>query len=212
MPIYPNRFKRAALAATVRIYNPGKNSEGSGVLLSSTGPFVYILTAHHIIAGADEVQITIFAAKDGAKAPKVYPHGRIVARSADIRDLALIRVPASENMLTVLPICPAGGLTKADGFPALALGCDSQGPTAIACNALARKKVRLKADGEIGTFWETPGTVKKGRSGGPLINERGYIIGICSGTSDGKGYFTHLDEIHRFLRKNAFSWLADPEK
>jgi S1-C subfamily serine protease len=53
--------------------------------------------------------------------------------------------------------------------------------------------------------------VAKGRSGGPLIDQRGFVIGICSGTSDGKGYFTHTHEIHRFLKQNAFDWLADKD-
>ena len=210
---FPDELQTRALKATVRVHNPAKKTEGSGVIVGRTGTFVYVLTAYHIVTGADGIEVTVFAEKSDSKVRKIYRNGRVVAKSADLRDLALVRVLADEKTLSVLPICPIGETPKTDGFPVLALGCSAgQAPTPIVHNALGKKKVRQKADGEMAYFWESPGTVVKGRSGGPVIDKRGYVVGICSGTSDGKGYFTHVDEIHRFLKKNAFSWLADVEK
>ena len=210
---FPEALQTRALKATVRVHNPTKKTEGSGVIVGRTGTFVYVLTAYHIVTGADGVEVTVFAEKSDSKVHKIYRNGRVVAKSADLRDLALVRMVADEKTLSVLQICPVGEAPKTEGFPALALGCAAdEAPTAIVHNGLGKKKVRLKADGEMAYFWESPGTVVKGRSGGPIIDKRGYVVGICSGTSDGKGYFTHVDEIHRFLKKNAFSWLADVEK
>src|ERR1700724_3101306 len=59
------------------------------------------------------------------------------AKSADLRDLALLRVLRDEKTLSVLPICPVGGTPKTDRFAALALGCSAgRDPTAIVHNTL----------------------------------------------------------------------------
>jgi hypothetical protein len=47
----------------------------------------------------------------------------------------------------------------------------------------------------------------EGRSGGPLVDKRGLLIGVCSGVSKDKAYFCHIDEINAFLERNGFDWL-----
>ncbi len=209
---FPAELQVRALAGTVRVYNPLKKTQGSGVIVGRTGGFVYILTAHHIVTGADGVEITVFTEKSDPKAHKVYRGARVIAKAADARDLALVRLQADDKTLSIVRICPRGATPKADGFPALALGCSAdQGATAVVYDALSKKKIRRKADTESAYFWESAGAVVKGRSGGPLIDQRGFVIGICSGANDGKGYYTHTEEIHRFLKQNAFDWLADED-
>ena len=46
-----------------------------------------------------------------------------------------------------------------------------------------------------------------GRSGGPLLNLDGQVIGICAATSLGKGYYVHLSEIHAGLKTAGYDWL-----
>ena len=201
-----------ATTATVRVYNPAKKSEGSGVIVGRQGPFVYILTAHHFVQDADQVEITVFSEQSYPKADQVYRGAKVVARAADIRDLALIRMVTDDKTLGVLPLCPSSEIPKGDRFPALALGCtQGQAPTGAINNIVGKKKIRPKAGGDAAFFWEWNDAVAKGRSGGPLIDQRGYVVGICSGTSDGKGYFTHPEEINRFLKQHVFDWLADKE-
>jgi trypsin len=57
--------------------------------------------------------------------------------------------------------------------------------------------------------WETAKTPAKGRSGGPLVDRRGYLIGVDSGAGDGKGYYIHIEEVHAFLKRNGLSWLYE---
>jgi hypothetical protein len=59
--------------------------------------------------------------------------------------------------------------------------------------------------------WEVATAPVKGRSGGPLFDRRGFVLGIASGANLELGYFTHTEEIHRFLKSNALEWLAEPE-
>ena len=56
--------------------------------------------------------------------------------------------------------------------------------------------------------WETSQPPAQGRSGGPLLDRQGQLLGIGSGSSGGKGYFSHLDEIERFLKRNGLQWLT----
>jgi hypothetical protein len=53
---------------------------------------------------------------------------------------------------------------------------------------------------------------RPGRSGGGLITDAGWYVGICWGTSDttsgnGIGYFTSLKSIHETFTKNGHEWL-----
>ncbi len=53
---------------------------------------------------------------------------------------------------------------------------------------------------------------RPGRSGGGLITDSGWYVGICWGTSDtssgnGIGYFTPLNSIHEVFIKNGHEWL-----
>src|SRR5262249_57044774 len=60
--------------------------------------------------------------------------------------------------------------------------------------------------------WETAKGPVAGRSGGPLVDTHGRLLGVASGTSGGKGYYIHLDEIRAFLKHNGLGWLAeDPQ-
>lgn len=53
---------------------------------------------------------------------------------------------------------------------------------------------------------------RPGRSGGGLITDNGWYVGVCWGTSDtisgnGIGYFTPLKSIHEVFIKNGHEWL-----
>ena len=194
----------------MRVVNPAKKSEGSGVIVGRTGALVYLLTADHVVAGADGVHVSLFAEKNDAKASKTYRNGRVIARSADRRDLALVRIAMDEKTLSVLRVCPVGAAPPIDHFPGFATGCsEGQAPTGVEYSTLIKRKAREKGDAESAYFWEAPGTITRGRSGGPLIDRRGLVVGICSGTNDGKGYYTHVDEIHRFFKQRGCDWLAE---
>ena len=210
---FPKKLQIRAVTATVRIHNRATKIEGSGVIVGKQGPFVYILTAHHIVQGADQLEIGVFSEQSYPKPAAVYRGAKVVAKAADIRDLALVRIVSDDKTVGVLPLCTREQNPKGDSFPALALGCAlGQAPTGQINKVVAKKKIRPKGAGDPAYFWEWNDAVAKGRSGGPLIDKRGYVVGICSGTSDGKGYFTHPQEIHRFLKENVFDWLADKEE
>lgn len=85
------------------------------------------------------------------------------------------------------------------------LGCDGG-------REVARYEVEfleLRGDDVI-TIKNSP---RPGRSGGGLITDSGWYVGICWGTSDvitgnGIGYFTPLDSIHKVFKDNNHEWLT----
>lgn len=209
---FPKKLQVRAVTATVRIHNPAKKTEGSGVIVGRSGPFVYILTAQHLVGEAEQVDVTTFSEQSYPKADKVYRSAKVVAKSADLRDLALVRMVCDDKTVGMLPLCPVAEVPKGEGFAGLTSGCaDAQAPTALIEKIVGKKKIRRKAGEESAYFWEIDNAIVKGRSGGPLVDKRGYVVGICSGTNDGKGYYSHPDEIHRFLKQNVAGWLAEKD-
>jgi hypothetical protein len=42
-----------------------------------------------------------------------------------------------------------------------------------------------------------------------MLDSRGRVLGIASGTSDGAGYFAHAEELYRFLVQSNLKWLTE---
>ena len=42
-----------------------------------------------------------------------------------------------------------------------------------------------------------------------MVDRQGYLLGIASGVSDGKGYFADAESIQRFLRQNGLKSLYE---
>ena len=207
-PDSPKDVRAEAARATVRVTNASKGAEGSGVVVGRKGSFVYVLTAHHVVDRGDDLAVATFAAGSG-RPHQVYRDVRVVARAGDGRDLALLRVVTDDPLPGKLALCPARRLPDGKGpFPALSVGCArGEAPTCRADRVTGRKRVRRGPGATPSLMWEVDGAQAEGRSGGPLVDNRGYILGVCSGTSGKRSYFCHADEVRAFLKANGFGWL-----
>jgi S1-C subfamily serine protease len=173
----------------------------------------YVLTAAHIVAGAKRVDVNTYSARSHPKPAAVYRAEVLV--QADLPDLALLRFATRDEMPGSVPLCPPSRLPEGKEFRALSVGAtDGQAPSPRLEDVKGPRRVhRPGADGRV-LCWETAQAPAKGRSGGPLLDRRGYAIGLDSGAGDGKGYYVHIEEIHTFLRKNGLEWLSEekPER
>jgi S1-C subfamily serine protease len=195
--------------ATVRIRNVALNREGSGVLIGKGGPFVYVLTAQHVVQGADRLEIAVFSNESYPVPKKTYRSGEIVAELRGPEDLALVRIRTADNVPGFLRICPESKIPNPLVLPLLTIGCESRNsPTPLLEKRVEKKMAQKPGTKEPASFWMIDSKYSAGRSGGPLIDKRGYVLGICSGTNRDKSYFTHIDEIHRFLKNNGYRWLS----
>jgi S1-C subfamily serine protease len=209
---FPRALQERAVVATVRIWNPTLREEGSGVLIHRRGPYAYVLTAAHIVGKDRFVEVATFSARSCPKPERTYRGAEVLARDPR-SDLAVLRVLTREAPQGLLSLGPKAGAPRGKDFPVLTVGCDPGGPPTPATDVVRGARVVRKRGEEGKTLcWEAATGQAPGRSGGPLLDRQGRLIGIASGASDGKGYYVHLDELHAFLRRNALNWLAGEKK
>lgn len=204
---FPKDLQEAALSATVRITHPATKAVASGAIVRQDGAFVYLLTAGHVAGDAEALTIELFNAKSYPKAAKTYERAEVIARAKD-PDLALLRLVTRDPMPGVLTICPPDMLPTAREFPALTSGLGAKALELWSEVASGPKAVR-KPDGTTANVWELRRAAAPGRSGGPLVDKRGYLVGISSGRAEGKGYAVAVEEIQRFLKQNKMQRLYE---
>ncbi len=134
---------------------------GSGFIISSDG---FILSNHHVVAGADEVIVTMPDSKEFAAK---------VIGSDQRTDVALLKIEGNN-----LPYLKSGKPSKIKvGEWVLAIGSPfglENTVTAGIVSALGRDT------GDYLPFIQTDVAVNPGNSGGPLLNLKGEVIGINS--------------------------------
>jgi S1-C subfamily serine protease len=207
-------LQQAALAATVRVQNLTVGTTGSGVIVGVQGPFVYVLTAGHNVRAGKEFEVAAFAPDTYPKPKQVSQVVVVKAESQGVKDLALLRVEMTEKVAAPLQFRPKPrdiGIAAKTGLTVLTVGCDDGAPT---CRIETVDKATLfsrEAGGEKGKLWEVSRAQAEGRSGGPMLDKKGRIIGICSGNNGARGYFCHIQEIETFLTRHRFGYLlGDP--
>ena len=140
-------------------------SLGSGVIVDAEAG--YVLTNNHVIAGADDISVTL---SDGRNF-----EAEVIGTDPDT-DLAMIRIPAEG--LQALPFADSSRLRVGDFVVAVGnpfgLG---QTVTSGIVSALGRTGFRGL---EFQNFIQTDASINPGNSGGALINLRGELVGINS--------------------------------
>jgi serine protease DegQ len=137
-------------------------SLGSGVIVSPAG---YILTNHHVVEAADEIEVAL---SDGKKLL-----AKVVGNDPET-DLAVLRVEAKN-----LPAITFGSSdTLRVGDIVLAIGNPfgvGQTVTAGIVSALGRSGLGINV---FENFIQTDAPINPGNSGGALIDARGNLVGI----------------------------------
>jgi serine protease DegQ len=140
------------------------SSLGSGVII---GPEGYILTNHHVIEAADEIELAL---ADGRKAP-----AKIVGTDPET-DLAVLKVSLPD-----LPAVTFGNPGKLSvGDMVLAIGNPfgvGQTVTMGIVSALGRSHLGIST---FENFIQTDAAINPGNSGGALVDSSGNLVGINS--------------------------------
>jgi serine protease Do len=139
-------------------------SLGSGVIVSADG---YILTANHVVEGADSVKVALAAGEEELDA-------RIVGTDPPT-DVAVLRVESKKRL-------PAITITDSDklevGDVVLAVGnpfAVGQTVTMGIVSALSRGGFGINA---YENFIQTDAAINPGNSGGALVDAQGRLVGI----------------------------------
>ncbi|MHC0039346.1 S1C family serine protease [Pseudoneobacillus sp. C159] len=150
---------------------------GSGVIYKKAGDKAYVVTNHHVIEGANDLEVTL---DDGTKIP-----AKLLG--SDIwTDLAVLEIPAKQ-VKKVIEFGSSENLKR--GEPAIAIGNPlgqqfSGSVTQGIISGLERTiPVDINEDGI--EDWQadviqTDAAINPGNSGGALVNIEGQLIGINS--------------------------------
>ncbi len=139
-----------------------ETSLGSGVIMSEQG---YILTNHHVIQGADAIQVSL---QDGrmvqAKVVGSDPETDVAVLKIDLKKLPVMTLGHSDNLRV-------GDVVLAIGNP-FGVG---QTVTMGIVSATGRNKLGINT---FENFIQTDAAINPGNSGGALIDAEGHLVGI----------------------------------
>jgi S1-C subfamily serine protease len=140
-----------------------QQGQGSGFITRSDG---IVLTNAHVVEGATEVTVTL---PDGRSLP-----GKVVGGDP-VTDVAVVRVVANR-----LPVAQLGDSTRLrPGEWAIAIGNPLGLDNTVTAGIIsAIQRTNAVGEGQRVPYIQTDAAVNPGNSGGPLINDRGQVIGI----------------------------------
>jgi serine protease Do len=139
-----------------------QRSLGSGFIMDKDG---YIVTNHHVIKDADEIQVKLKDGKD---------YDATIEGADPSTDIALIRIKADEE----LPVLPIGSSKNLEiGQWVIAIG-NPFGLEHTVTAGIVSAMGRVIGAGPYDDFIQTDASINPGNSGGPLINMDGEVVGI----------------------------------
>ena len=165
------RAKHSVVVIEVKTSTGG--GTGTGIVMTEDG---YIATNHHVIDGATEVRVTFY---DGSSVSAK------VVGSSEMDDLAVIKVARVGLIPAVFAYssdCYVGQTVYAIGTPA---GAEFAWTTTRGIISYKDREVKIydKLTGLLQKklrLLQTDANVNPGNSGGPLINEKGEVVGVVS--------------------------------
>jgi S1-C subfamily serine protease len=173
---------------------------GSGTIIDPRG---YVATNYHVVQGTGQLTVIL---DSGRELP-----GRLVALDSQ-RDIALVRVEDGN-----LPVAEWGDSDAVQlGEWAIAIGSAlGDFPNSVTVGVISGIDRSLELDGNltVSGLIQTDAAINKGNSGGPLVNQRGEVIGINTfiirenrrvGVAEGIGFAIPSSLARRVLEE----WIA----
>jgi S1-C subfamily serine protease len=166
----------------IRASAGGGRGSGSGAVIDKQG---HIITNDHVVAQASRLSVSL-----GGE--RTYP-ARVIGQDPDT-DLAVIKIEAPANELTVLPFADSDALVVGQKVLAIGnpFGLDRTLTTGVISGL--QRPIRARNGRQIEGAIQTDASINPGNSGGPLLDSHGRIIGINSqilspsGASNGIGF------------------------
>lgn len=142
-----------------------QRSLGSGFIISADG---YIVTNHHVVDGADTINVSF----DDASG-KEDSHKAELIGSDKITDLALLKI--SQKNLPYLKMGDSDAVSVGEWV--LAIGNPFGLDHTVTAGIISAKGRNIRSN-PFDSFLQTDASINPGNSGGPLLNMEGEVIGI----------------------------------
>lgn len=208
--LLPLSAQLAAIEACPRIVRRvPEEAYATGVVVAFKDQAAYILSAHHATNGSNR-QFQFFTADSIASPALTVSTASRIVMTEVTADVVLYKVPWPEGVSwkpTVLPLARPGQRPKRFPFPAMSIGCSEGRPPSAINETIEAKRLGTKTDKDLAFVWQAKEPPKQGRSGGPLLNSKGEVIGLCAASKDNLGYYVHLDEIQVALQVAGYDWI-----
>lgn len=153
------------------------NSTGSGVIISPDG---YIVTNHHVIQGADKIEVVRSGRKSGYLAT--------VVGSDPSSDLALLKIEA--NNLPFIETSNSDDLKIGEWV--LAVGNPFNLTSTVTAGIVSAKGRNINIVNSrfpIESFIQTDAAINPGNSGGALVNLEGKLVGVNTAIASETGSY-----------------------
>lgn len=158
VPMSTEQVVHTAMPAVVVVSTA--NGWGSGFFVSAQG---VIVTNAHVVGDSQTVKVSL---SDG----RTYQSGLIFADPD--RDLALVRVPGDG-----FPFLKLADVPPQPGADVVAIGSPGLGDIALT-NTVTRGVVSAVRKIDDEAWIQTDAAINHGNSGGPLLNNRGEVVGV----------------------------------
>jgi S1-C subfamily serine protease len=145
-----------------------QQSLGSGFVIDKAG---HVVTNYHVVQGAKQVRVS-FSNGGSMKAT--------VVGTDPSSDLAVLKIDASSRALTPLPLGNSDGMEVGD--PVVAIGNPFGLDRTVTAGIVSAIQRAITAPNgyTIDHVIQTDAAINHGNSGGPLLDERGEVIGVNS--------------------------------
>ncbi|MBF0621342.1 MAG: trypsin-like peptidase domain-containing protein [Magnetococcales bacterium] len=142
-------------------------SIGSGVIITEDG---YIVTNYHVVEQSKNVFVTVYSDNGSRRLPAQ------VIRLDEARDLALLKIDSNKPLKTA---ALGRGEVVNLGDPVITVGCPFGLEQTVSKGVVSaiRKSVVIEGTVHKGLI-QTDAAINQGNSGGPLVSNKGTVIGI----------------------------------
>lgn len=171
--------KAAPSIAALTAYSAGMVSTGTGIVLTADG---YIVTNAHIIAGAEQVNVTL--SDDSLWSAQLVGF-------EPLEDLAVLKIDASG----LTPAQFGDDTLLRSGDPVSAIGNPMGYRSTITPGIVSALDQPVSVEGTTMYLLQTSAAINYGSSGGALLNDRGQVVGVTTikivaddGSAEGLGF------------------------
>jgi hypothetical protein len=184
-----------------------EGTQGSGVIVAVTREGFEVLTACHVVNGKNKLTVVAFYEIGGETERFEYRNVSILNcdKNSDLARLLVVTSDPPKRFVRIMqtPAEPISPVVD-NGLAAWGLSWSDNGtPVPKPCRVKSHVTAQRVPGGRPIGYWVLNEPSVPGMSGGPLLNQDGFLIGIASGNSSGAAYYLDEFEISLLMNMNS---------